>query len=82
MPLLALPLHGWLPIHWLRETARLSSDAAVSRLIGAPPGYVGYGDGGLLTDAVRCAAEACSQPASRPECVLPLRPHLTTMWQH
>ncbi len=24
----------------------------VSRLIGAPPGYVGYGQGGLLTDAV------------------------------
>ncbi|MCF5386762.1 AAA domain-containing protein, partial [Pseudomonas syringae] len=26
----------------------------VSRLIGAPPGYVGYGEGGMLTDAVRC----------------------------
>ena len=25
---------------------------AVSRLIGAPPGYVGYDDGGLLTDSV------------------------------
>ncbi len=25
----------------------------VSRLIGSPPGYVGYGEGGLLTDAVR-----------------------------
>src|SRR4029077_18394115 len=25
---------------------------AVSRLIGAPPGYVGYDQGGLLTDAV------------------------------
>ena len=25
----------------------------VSRLIGSPPGYVGYGDGGLLTEAVR-----------------------------
>lgn len=25
----------------------------VSRLIGAPPGYVGYGEGGLLTEAVR-----------------------------
>jgi type VI secretion system protein VasG len=25
----------------------------VSRLIGAPPGYVGYGQGGLLTEAVR-----------------------------
>ena len=26
---------------------------AVSRLIGAPPGYVGYEDGGSLTEAVR-----------------------------
>ena len=26
---------------------------AVSRLIGAPPGYVGYDEGGVLTDAVR-----------------------------
>ncbi|MCG6331551.1 type VI secretion system ATPase TssH [Vibrio alginolyticus] len=25
----------------------------VSRLIGSPPGYVGYGEGGMLTDAVR-----------------------------
>jgi len=26
---------------------------SVSRLIGSPPGYVGYGEGGVLTDAVR-----------------------------
>ena len=26
---------------------------SVSRLIGAPPGYVGYDEGGLLSDAVR-----------------------------
>lgn len=26
---------------------------AVSRLIGAPPGYIGYGEGGVLTEAVR-----------------------------
>ena len=32
----------------------------VSRLIGAPPGYVGYEEGGYLTDAVR----------RRPYCVL------------
>ncbi len=32
----------------------------VSRLIGSPPGYVGYGEGGLLTEAVR----------RRPFCVL------------
>ena len=31
---------------------------SVSRLIGAPPGYVGYEEGGLLTDAVR-AQSAC-----------------------
>ena len=27
---------------------------AVARLIGAPPGYVGYEEGGVLTEAVRC----------------------------
>jgi type VI secretion system protein VasG len=32
----------------------------VSRLVGSPPGYVGYGEGGLLTEAVR----------KRPYCVL------------
>jgi ATP-dependent Clp protease ATP-binding subunit ClpA len=26
---------------------------SVSRLIGAPPGYVGYEDGGILSEAVR-----------------------------
>lgn len=26
---------------------------SVSKLIGAPPGYVGFGEGGLLTEAVR-----------------------------
>src|SRR5262249_14618057 len=26
---------------------------SVSRLIGSPPGYVGYGEGGVLTEAVR-----------------------------
>ena len=25
----------------------------VSRLIGSPPGYVGFGEGGMLTEAVR-----------------------------
>jgi ATP-dependent Clp protease ATP-binding subunit ClpC len=25
----------------------------VSKLIGAPPGYVGYGEGGILTEAIR-----------------------------
>ena len=32
----------------------------VSRLIGSPPGYVGYGEGGMLTEAVR----------NRPYCVV------------
>jgi ATP-dependent Clp protease ATP-binding subunit ClpB len=36
---------------------------AVSRLIGAPPGYVGYDEGGQLTEAVR----------RKPYCVDPLR---------
>lgn len=42
------------------ETALLRVDMsefmerhAVSRLVGAPPGYVGYDEGGLLTEAVR-----------------------------
>jgi ATP-dependent Clp protease ATP-binding subunit ClpA len=30
----------------------------VSRLVGAPPGYVGYDEGGLLTDAVRKSPHA------------------------
>ena len=33
---------------------------AVSRLIGAPPGYVGFDQGGLLTEAV----------SKKPHCVL------------
>src|SRR2546422_363964 len=33
---------------------------SAARLVGAPPGYVGYGDGGLLTEAVR----------RRPACVV------------
>ena len=35
---------------------------AVSRLIGAPPGYVGYDEGGQLTEAVR------RKPYSRDSC--------------
>jgi ATP-dependent Clp protease ATP-binding subunit ClpB len=33
---------------------------AVSRLIGAPPGYVGYDEGGYLTEAVRRRLLGCS----------------------
>ncbi|KAF6256690.1 P-loop containing nucleoside triphosphate hydrolase protein, partial [Scenedesmus sp. NREL 46B-D3] len=31
----------------------LSERHSISRLVGAPPGYVGYGKGGLLTEAIR-----------------------------
>ena len=30
---------------------------SVSRLVGAPPGYVGYDEGGQLTEAVRWARD-------------------------
>ena len=30
-----------------------SERIAVSRLVGAPPGYVGYDQGGILSEAVR-----------------------------
>jgi len=33
--------------------SEFSEKHSVSRLIGAPPGYVGYGEGGLLTEAIR-----------------------------
>jgi ATP-dependent Clp protease ATP-binding subunit ClpC len=35
------------------DMSELSEPHAVSRLIGAPAGYVGYGDGGQLTEPVR-----------------------------
>ena len=35
------------------DMSEYSERHAVSRLIGAPPGYVGFDQGGLLTDAVR-----------------------------
>jgi ATP-dependent Clp protease ATP-binding subunit ClpC len=39
---------------------------AVSRLIGAPPGYVGYDEGGQLTEAVRRRPTPwCSSTRSR-----------------
>jgi hypothetical protein len=48
------------PSNWPRRSASRCSastcrniwSATVSRLIGAPPGYVGHDQGGLLTDAV------------------------------
>lgn len=35
------------------DMSELSEAHTVSRLVGAPPGYVGHGDGGQLTEAVR-----------------------------
>lgn len=35
------------------DMSEYSEKHSVSRLVGAPPGYVGYGDGGQLTEAVR-----------------------------
>ena len=42
---------------------------SVARLIGAPPGYVGYEEGGYLTEAVRrkpLFARSCSMKSRRP----------------
>src|SRR2546428_8123231 len=35
------------------DASEYSEKHSIARLIGAPPGYVGYGDGGQLTDPVR-----------------------------
>ena len=49
----------------------------VSTLKGAPPGYVGYGEGGVLTEAVRrhpgvvLLDEIEKSPSRRPRVVLP-----------
>ena len=45
---------------WARAQVRLDMSEymekhSVSRLVGAPPGYIGYDEGGQLTEAVRCA---------------------------
>jgi ATP-dependent Clp protease ATP-binding subunit ClpA len=51
---LARQLASLLGIGLLRfDMSEYQEKHTVSRLIGAPPGYVGYDDGGLLTDAVR-----------------------------
>ncbi len=52
---------------------------SVSRLIGAPPGYVGYDEGGQLTEAVRFCCWCYAAVFAPPEpvvVVLPLRCHL------
>lgn len=46
-------LAEYLGINFLRfDMSEYMEKHAVSRLVGAPPGYVGYEEGGLLTDAV------------------------------
>ena len=51
---LAKQLAATLGIEFLRfDMSEYMEKHTVSRLIGAPPGYVGFDQGGLLTDAVR-----------------------------
>ena len=51
---LAKQLARVLGVEFLRfDMSEYSERHTVSRLIGAPPGYVGFDQGGLLTDAVR-----------------------------
>jgi ATP-dependent Clp protease ATP-binding subunit ClpA len=47
-----LSLHMGVPLHRF-DMSEYQEKHTVSRLIGAPPGYVGYDEGGLLTDAIR-----------------------------
>ena len=44
--ILDIPMHRF-------DMSEYQEKHTISRLIGSPPGYVGYEDGGLLTDAVR-----------------------------
>ncbi|MCU0237049.1 MAG: ATP-dependent Clp protease ATP-binding subunit ClpA [Acidobacteria bacterium] len=56
---LARQLAGVLSVPLLRfDMSEYQEKHTVSRLVGAPPGYVGYEEGGLLTDAVRKAPYA------------------------
>jgi ATP-dependent Clp protease ATP-binding subunit ClpA len=56
---LAKQLARVLGVEFLRfDMSEYSEKHTVSRLIGAPPGYVGFDQGGLLTDAVRKAPYA------------------------
>lgn len=51
---LAKSLSDILGVHFLRfDMSEYMEKHAVSRLIGSPPGYVGFEQGGLLTDAIR-----------------------------
>ena len=56
---LAKQLARILKIEFLRfDMSEYMEKHAVSRLIGAPPGYVGYEEGGLLIDAIRKSPHA------------------------
>ncbi len=56
---LAKQLAKVLGVDFLRfDMSEYSERHTVSRLIGAPPGYVGFDQGGLLTDAVRKSPHA------------------------
>jgi ATP-dependent Clp protease ATP-binding subunit ClpA len=51
---LARQLAGALGVEFIRfDMSEYMEKHTVSRLIGAPPGYVGFDQGGLLTDAIR-----------------------------
>ncbi|MEA2074002.1 MAG: ATP-dependent Clp protease ATP-binding subunit ClpA [Campylobacterota bacterium] len=51
---LAISLSKTLGIHFERfDMSEYMEKHALSRLVGAPPGYVGYEQGGLLTEAVK-----------------------------
>ncbi|MFO0583645.1 MAG: ATP-dependent Clp protease ATP-binding subunit [Anaeromyxobacter sp.] len=50
---LAEVLHGTEAALVQMDMSECSEQTGVARLVGAAPGYVGYGDGGQLTDAVR-----------------------------
>ena len=56
---LARQLGRMLGIEFIRyDMSEYMEKHAVSRLIGAPPGYVGYEEGGLLIDAIRKSPHA------------------------
>ena len=56
---LAKQLARALKVEFLRfDMSEYMEKHAVSRLIGAPPGYVGYEEGGLLIDAIRKSPHA------------------------
>jgi ATP-dependent Clp protease ATP-binding subunit ClpA len=56
---LARQLARLLGVEFIRfDMSEYMEKHAVSRLIGAPPGYVGYEEGGLLIDAIRKAPHA------------------------